>query len=397
MKDKHELAEIVKHFDIKIPIKHWDKIVVGKKDDNLAEDFSNLYYRFSEPVESDLYRGFYHVPYFTSYVLNRDGVCISTFKNQVKKWTVQKNDHGDKNRKMGYLVGNAMKDAYGRHGASLHRFMATTFCKYDCDVSDLVVNHIDGNPSNNAIDNLELITKRENNIHAIENGLAPNSVTPVLVKNLNTGESWSFPSYASGARALNMSEPTFYKRANVFSNIKFEDGICVKINDGSPWPELTVEKKSPKYRRVVARNVFTGVMTVAVSCTMMESIIGVQKSTIHLHCANRSIAPFRGYNFRFIDESDTFPLHTEKHLLTFKHCERGTPKGVVARNAVGVEKAFYESVSIAAVALGKSESSIWRLAKSKHLFDDMYIEFYTEHAPLLGDQQMKDIELLETP
>lgn len=51
----------------------------------------------------------------------------------------------------------------------LHRLVAECFISNFCDKPQ--VNHIDGNKANNYITNLEWVTNRENQIHAIENGL----------------------------------------------------------------------------------------------------------------------------------------------------------------------------------------------------------------------------------
>ena len=52
----------------------------------------------------------------------------------------------------------------------LHRLVASTFIG---DIEGKTVNHKDGNTLNNAIDNLEIVTQLENNIHAIQTGLMP--------------------------------------------------------------------------------------------------------------------------------------------------------------------------------------------------------------------------------
>jgi hypothetical protein len=52
----------------------------------------------------------------------------------------------------------------------IHRLVATTFLSMDID-SPLFVNHIDGNKSNNRLDNLEVVTPSENTRHAIYTGL----------------------------------------------------------------------------------------------------------------------------------------------------------------------------------------------------------------------------------
>ena len=53
----------------------------------------------------------------------------------------------------------------------LHRLVADTFIQ---DTTGLTVNHKDGNTCNNSIENLEVVTQKENHKHAAETGLMPN-------------------------------------------------------------------------------------------------------------------------------------------------------------------------------------------------------------------------------
>lgn len=55
------------------------------------------------------------------------------------------------------------------HTVNIHRLVAELFIKSIDD--NLVVNHIDGNKLNNNVINLEIITPKENSIHAIKTGL----------------------------------------------------------------------------------------------------------------------------------------------------------------------------------------------------------------------------------
>ena len=61
----------------------------------------------------------------------------------------------------------------GKHGENrsktVHRLVAKAF--YETDSTDLQVNHIDGNKTNNNIDNLEFVTGSQNVKHAYDTGI----------------------------------------------------------------------------------------------------------------------------------------------------------------------------------------------------------------------------------
>lgn len=64
--------------------------------------------------------------------------------------------------KQGYL-----RVRFGKKTKAVHRLVLETFL----GPSDLEVNHINGNKSDNRLENLEYLTRSENMIHAYKNGL----------------------------------------------------------------------------------------------------------------------------------------------------------------------------------------------------------------------------------
>jgi hypothetical protein len=67
--------------------------------------------------------------------------------------------------KSGYIIANLYKDKKQK-GFGIHRLVAQEFLiDYK---KDLMVNHIDFNQSNNHIDNLEMVTNRENQCHSVK-------------------------------------------------------------------------------------------------------------------------------------------------------------------------------------------------------------------------------------
>lgn len=60
-----------------------------------------------------------------------------------------------------------------RHRYSVHRLVMENFCPIE-GMENLQVNHIDGDKTNNSLENLEWVTCKENIHHAMNNGLRHN-------------------------------------------------------------------------------------------------------------------------------------------------------------------------------------------------------------------------------
>jgi len=83
----------------------------------------------------------------------------------------------------------------------LARIVATTFYGYDLD-TELTVNHIDGNRANNDINNLELISRSENSLHAHAHGLLAVNYKPTVLKDLKTGDRFHFKTQTEASRFM---------------------------------------------------------------------------------------------------------------------------------------------------------------------------------------------------
>jgi hypothetical protein len=97
------------------------------------------------------------------YAITKDG----------KVWSYPKYRHKGKFlipylRKDGYLSVGLFKDKKPKR-MSVHRLVALAYIENHENKPE--INHLDGNKSNNKVDNLEWVTSSENQIHAIKNGL----------------------------------------------------------------------------------------------------------------------------------------------------------------------------------------------------------------------------------
>ncbi len=87
---------------------------------------------------------------------------VKTFVRQHKILKTPLNQHG-------YPYTGLTKD--GKHNTYLvHRLVAIAFLPNN-DHDKIFVNHIDGNKANSNVENLEWCTVKENNNHAVQNGL----------------------------------------------------------------------------------------------------------------------------------------------------------------------------------------------------------------------------------
>ena len=101
--------------------------------------------------------------------------------------------------KTNYLSVNLCKSARA-HNYQVHRLVAEAFIPNPDNKPQ--VNHIDGDPSNNSSDNLEWVTRSENELHAFYklghvNGFLRDAVPVMCVE---TGE--QYPSIAEACRAI---------------------------------------------------------------------------------------------------------------------------------------------------------------------------------------------------
>lgn len=105
----------------------------------------------------------------------------------------------------GYLKVNLRNQGVAK-SSKIHRLVAETFVYNEHDKP--LVNHIDGNKSNNRSDNLEWCNSSENNKHAFDNGLSYRPVNSGVPRRrtriVETGQ--IFDSISECARFLNVPE-----------------------------------------------------------------------------------------------------------------------------------------------------------------------------------------------
>lgn len=167
---------------------------------------------------------YYHHPRFETIAVSEDGDIIDLKTKESLTQTF--------NGYMEYYAVNVPK--YGTH--SVHRLVAETFIEEVRCLTDLHVNHSDGDKTNNRSSNLEWTTPSENATHAYIAGLRPDN-REVHAKHLETDEVFEFYSLNEAARYFRVNPEKLHRWLNSLSLYPFEKYWNVKYKD-EEWKPL---------------------------------------------------------------------------------------------------------------------------------------------------------------
>ena len=103
------------------------------------------------------------IPFAEKYMVSERGDIYSTLRNKILKTTMVRKYH-----RVSFITNEGKDKAY-----LVHRVVALCFIENPDNKPE--VNHIDGNPDNNRVSNLEWVTRQENQKHAFDNELNTNS------------------------------------------------------------------------------------------------------------------------------------------------------------------------------------------------------------------------------
>jgi hypothetical protein len=133
-------------------------------------------------------------------------------KNQISKGKIRKKTINNKGYEYVQLFKNCK--IVKRY---IHRMVAESFLSNEFDKKE--VNHKDGNPLNNHVDNLEWVTKNENMKHALDSGLY---TTEKKVKSINilTGNETVYKSIGNASRLLGINHTA------IVQNLKKRSKTC---------------------------------------------------------------------------------------------------------------------------------------------------------------------------
>lgn len=302
-------------FDIKIPKERLDDIELIFEDGDLNnKKINNLSYYFKNgPIEVHGLPGYFYIPYYTRYCINKEGVIIIIKTKYIKSWC-KSSPVRIKNITGGYMTSRGLRDIGGVDHITRHRALALTFIPYKKNPWSMVINHIDGVPGNDLLNNLEWVTRAENNQHAYDLGLFPNKTVKVLMKNLVTGCIKKYSSIAHCARENNFSEGFIRARLRN-SNIRYSDNISFKLDDNSDWPLDFLAARSPSSRRdIISKNIIDGKISIYSSASSASIDTNISDATILSHCKEAKKKTANGIIFRFLEKNLIWPEFSDEEI-----------------------------------------------------------------------------------
>lgn len=376
----YDLAVItaIVSLNIKLPPEDWDKIEIIFSDNNeLNTNISNISYRFKNgPLKVSWHEDFYRIPYYTNFVISLEGELYNLRRQDFHLWGVT-NPRKKKNITGGYFAARADRDVGISSHSSRHRLISLAFNRYETNPLKLVVNHKNGKPGDDRPENLEWVTYAQNNQHAYDNGLFPNKVRKIIMKDLSTGKETKYPTISKCVSEIGKSHNFITARIYNCPYKRYSDNLAFKLDDGKEWPVLEDKITSTTVTNcIVVRNIFTGDINIFDSAVKPAKMAGTTRTTIITHSETEAVIPINGYNFRFLNNKINWPIHSDKHLKIYKLYPYAKTSGVLIKDMDGNEIEFYESLEIASKKYKKSLNGIKHYCASKKCVDGKIFSYY---------------------
>jgi len=258
---------------------------------------NKLFFSFSKPLESKTKKGFYEIPYYPGYLINRNGILWNKKKSIYHKYTASKGKENDNNRKRGYFLCRAKSPFKNGSHSSRHRLLSLAFKKYENDPMELIVNHINGVPGDDRLNNIEWTTYSGNLKHALNNGLMPNSIIPIKVFNVKTEKITFYKSIASAGRLLN-KHVSFIQHRLKNKNVVYSDNILFyKVSDNINKSKI---KRGTEPVKLEVTNNITKETNIFNSVEEASRILNINPTSIRDRYKTMSNKPIKGYIIKFL-------------------------------------------------------------------------------------------------
>ena len=298
--------------DLKIPKEDYDKVIAFCCDGNPENlHASNIGYRFKEgKLEHRDFKGYYYVPGYPGLVINILGNAINLRNLKPVSFYSSKGSEY-KNITGGYLFCSLAMFGGRSSPIQQHRLIGLVFKEFPDCVDALVINHDNGVTFDNRPENIEWVTRAENNNHAWDNGLRTQN-KPVIVRNIYTNEVREFRSIGDCAYKLGISSPetVHYRLTKCAFGQIFKGGLQFKYKSDPRELDNSVLVEEDLYKKqteVMGRNEETGEIILASTCKVMAEVLNISFISVKRAAHSRGNKIYQGYRFRLGHTNDPWP------------------------------------------------------------------------------------------
>ena len=224
------------------------------------------------------------IPGFSQYTITREGEVVDTLTGLTKERYVVREDGRTSVR----LWSGTRHVQIG-----VYRLMALTYLTHPHDTDHLWVNHLDGIPAHDFLENIEWCTPGENTSHAYSTGLRDGNRT-ILARNVMTGEISEHQTLADLARKINSTPARIYMylSGRVISKFSIHLGYQFKYGDDpAPWGGPT---RSWTDRGILVRTLADNKVVRVSSPWQVTKMTGIPEASVRSLLQGEYIRPWFG-------------------------------------------------------------------------------------------------------
>lgn len=283
--------------------------------------------------QSNDFLGYFEIPGYSKYVINRTGDVLNIITNKKLKGSLNPD---------GYFVYRLTDDTGTTLTWGRYRLLGYVFKRPLGPISDLVINHEDGDKGNDDLDNLEWCTYQENAEHAGRMGLTTKCI-PISVRDVDTGEVIDYPSVTAYARTINLSKDAILYRLSRGERHVFPERKQYRFAKlTTPWiiPE-DVDKTilaNGTNKTILLRNVITDEVMTFSKLKDLANYLNISPSTVTLWLSKKNQPVLPGFYqiklgwdltpWRKVEDpkAELYKFINSKKAVKITHVETGVSK-----------------------------------------------------------------------
>jgi len=253
------------------------------------------------------------------------------------------------NKKGKQLTGHTDSSGYikteidGAGTTSIHRLVALTFLEHPIDTTDLIINHKDGNTSNNYYKNLEWCSYTNNIDHAYDNKMRSQNI-PILAMDIETREIVSHYSLRDFCYNVEIPHIAIWWRLRNNRNITPYHGFYIKYTtDLRPWPKKDGVVNVYEKKKILIKNMSSGDVTIFTSYNEITRQYKFQKNSILYQLNKPEPEPYHGLLIKF-ENDKPWPLYSEQDLHKYSLKKMPQSKPISVYNTQTQETKTYEGI-----------------------------------------------------